>query len=85
MAEFLVTIFYWLLLAYRVIMLIDCIRLREIGVRYRVIWGIVIAIFDVNGLPIGALLYHGSRRYLLKAARVDKDSQQKQATEQEHS
>lgn len=52
---------------YWIILLVDCIRLKALTGKMRVLWIILIVL---GGPPIGALIYHGARRSLLKAARI---------------
>jgi hypothetical protein len=50
---------------YWIILLIDCIRLKALSRKARIVWIIVIIL---GGPPIGALIYHGARSSLIKAA-----------------
>jgi hypothetical protein len=61
------TILTGLFTIYWIILLVDCLRLRALDRKTRLIW---IAVIVLGGPPVGALIYHGARSSLLKAAAV---------------
>lgn len=67
MDQFLLILLYSIFVIYWVIMLIDCIRLQSISRKLRITWVVLIVLL---GPPIGALIYHGARRSLLRASAV---------------
>ena len=52
---------------YWIILLVDCIRLKALTRKTRILWIFVIVL---GGPPIGALIYHDARSSLVKAARI---------------
>lgn len=58
---------------YWIILLVDCIRLKALTRKTRILWIILIVL---GGPPIGALIYHGARSSLLKASAVASSNNQ---------
>jgi hypothetical protein len=67
MDQFLLILLYTIFVIYWVIMLIDCFRLKSLSRKLKISWILLIVLF---GPPLGALLYHGARRSLLRASAV---------------